>query len=431
MSSQRNTSILAVVTAVCAAGLAAVPPAGAAPAVSGQLLVGFEKGVSKDAQARILSAADARVAQRFGDVRGGRLALVRPRSGADTDKLRGRLEKDSDVAYAEPDFLQFASATKTPDDPYYGLDYALVDGSGDHDIDAPTAWGTRTGCAKVAVLDTGVDTDHPDLAPNVYKSEDKPSNGKDDDKNGYVDDTYGWNVIAGKGSGEDDNGHGTHVAGIVASRGNNANGNAGVCWSAKVLPVKFMNSKGKGSASDAIDGIQYAVKQGIKIINCSFGSSSKSDALHDAVDYAQDRGALLVVAAGNDGENIDKHPVYPASYTDSNILTVAASTSSDTLASFSNFGSEGVDVAAPGDQIFSTWLGGGYKVLSGTSMAAPYAAGVAAMLRKQESDATYGDLRYAIRHKVDKPPALENEVAYDGRLNAQKALAAIASLVDD
>ena len=237
-------------------------------------------------------------------------------------------------------------------------------------------------------------------------------------------------MIKGKGSGEDDNGHGTHVSGIVAGRGNNDVGVSGTCWSSKLLAVKFMNSKGKGSTSDAISGIDYAVKQGFKIINCSFGSSSKSSSLHDAVDYAQNHNTLLVVAAGNDSENIDKHPLYPASYTDSNILAVAASTSEDGLADFSNFGSTAVDVAAPGDSIYSTYLGGGYRTLSGTSMAAPYVAGVAAILRKQQSDATYGNLRYAIRHKVDKPPALNGKVAYDGRLNAEKALEAIASIVD-
>jgi thermitase len=430
MSFERNKSIAAALAVACTAGLMAASSASAAPAASGQLLVGFKKDVAKERQARVLSEAGGRIAQRFGAIRDGRLALVRPRSGTATDALRKRLARHPDVAYAEPDFFQFASAAKTPNDPYYTLDYALVDSPDDHDIDAPTAWGTRTGCAKVAVLDTGIDTDHPDLVANVYKSEDKPNNGKDDDKNGYVDDAYGYNAIAGKGSGQDDNGHGTHVAGIVASRGNNANGNSGICWSSKLVAVKFMNSRGKGSTSDAIEGIEYAVKKGLKIINCSFGSSSKSSALHDAVDYAQSHNALLVVAAGNDGKNIDKSPVYPASYTDSNILAVAASTSGDTLASFSNFGSEAVDVAAPGDDIFSTYMGGGYKVLSGTSMAAPYAAGLAAMLRKQESDASYGDLRYAVRHKVDKPPALSNKVAYDGRLNAQKALGAIGSLVD-
>jgi subtilisin family serine protease len=417
--------------AACAAALVSAAPASAqAPAASGRILVGFEKGVSTQRQQDILSAAGGRIGRRFAAIRGGRLAVVRPRSGSATDALRKRLRQTDGVAYAEPDFFLFESQEKTPDDPFYSLDYALVDSPQDHDIDAPSAWATRTGCAKVAILDTGIDTDHPDLAPNVYKSSDKPNNNKDDDKNGYVDDTYGWNVINGKGSGEDDNGHGTHVSGIVAGRGNNANGSAGICWSAQLVAVKFMNSKGKGSTSDAIDGIDYAVKNGAKIVNCSFGSSSKSSALHDAVDYAQDHNVLLVVAAGNDSENIDKNPIYPASYTDSNILAVAASTDEDTLADFSNYGSEGVDVAAPGDEIFSTYLGGGYKYLSGTSMAAPYAAGTAALLRKQEPDATYGNLRYAIRHKVDKPPALAGKVAYDGRLNVQKALAAIPGLVD-
>jgi subtilisin family serine protease len=392
-------------------------------------MVGFDKGVSKDRQTSVLSALDGRISQRFKSIRGGRLVVARPRSGKSTDALLKRLRRHPDVAYAEPDFLNFAS-TKAPNDPSYPLQYALVDGAADHDIDAPVAWGTRTSCAKVAVLDTGIDTDHPDLASNVYKSDDKPNNGKDDDKNGFVDDTYGYNAIKGKGSGEDDNGHGTHVAGIVGAHGNNALGVSGTCWSTKLVAVKFMDSKGKGSTSNAIEGIEYAVKKGLKIINCSFGSSSKSSSLHDAVDYAQDHGALLVVAAGNDGEDIDSSPTYPASFTDSNILAVAASTSTDTLASFSNYGKSNVDVAAPGENILSTYLGGGYKLLSGTSMASPYAAGVAALLRKQESDATYSDLRYAIRHKVDKPPALLNKVAYDGRLNAGGAMAAIPGLVD-
>ena len=414
----------ALALALCATAQAA------APAASGRLLVGFKKGVQSERQQQVLEALGGRISQRFRSIRGGRLAVVRPRSGRAIGALRKRLAGHADIAYAEPDYFQFTSADKTPDDPFYALQYALLDSPDDHDIDAPAAWGTRSSCAKVAILDTGIDTDHPDLAGNVYKSEDKPNNNKDDDKNGYVDDTYGYNTIKGKGSGEDDNGHGTHVSGIVAGRGNNDVGVSGTCWSSKLLAVKFMNSRGKGSTSDAIEGIEYAVKRGFKIINCSFGSSSKSSSLHDAVDFAQDHNALLVVAAGNDSENIDKHPLYPASYTDSNILAVAATTSDDTLASFSNYGSTAVDVAAPGDSIYSTYLGGGYRVLSGTSMAAPYTAGVAAILRKQESDATYGDLRYAIRHKVDKPPALNGKVAYDGRLNAEKALGAIHSLVD-
>ena len=421
----------AAALAVLVAGLLAAAPAQAAPpAAAGQLLVGFERGVTSERQEAVLSALQGRVAKRFGAIRGGRLVLVRPRSGRSTGALRKLLLRNPAVSYAEPDFFQFASQSRVPDDPFYPSEYALVNSPADYDIDAPGAWADRTGCAKVAILDTGLDTDHPDLKKNVFKSEDKPNNGKDDDKNGYVDDTYGLNVIKGKGSGEDDNGHGTHVSGIVGARGNNATGDTGVCWSTKLVPVKFMNSRGKGSTSNAIAGIQYAVKEGLKIINCSFGSSASSSALHDAVDHAQDKNALLVVAAGNDGENIEKNPIYPASYGDSNILAVAASTSSDTLASFSNFGSQSVDLAAPGDSIFSTYLGGGYRVLSGTSMAAPYVAGVAAMLRKQESGATYGELRKAVRSKVDKPPAFANKVVSDGRLNADRALGAIGSIVD-
>jgi subtilisin family serine protease len=420
---------LVLALALLACAIPAVAQAQSAPAAKNRLLVGFKAGVSNERQKDVLSTLQGRLAKRFSGIRGGRLTLVKPRGRLALGVLRRRLEQHPDVAYAEPDYFVFASA-KTPDDPFYPLQYALVDSPDDHDIDAPDAWGTRSGCAKVAILDTGIDTDHPDLEANVYKSGDKPNNNKDDDKNGFVDDTYGLDVIKGKGSGQDDNGHGTHVSGIVAGRGNNETGVSGVCWSSKLLAVKFMNSHGKGSTSNAIAGIQYAVKQGFKIINCSFGSSSKSSSLKDAVDYAQDHKVLLVVAAGNDSENIDKHPLYPASYGDSNILAVAATTSEDTLADFSNFGSTAVDVAAPGDNIYSTYLGGGYRTLSGTSMASPYAAGVAALLRKQEPDATYGNLRYAIRHKVDKPPALNGKVAYDGRLNAEKALAAIGSLVD-
>ena len=192
-----------------AALLVLAAPAGAAPpAVSGQLLVGFEDGVSRERQQRILATVDGRAARRFASVRGGRLAVVRPRSGRATDALLRRLRRIAGVAYAEPDFIHTASAPKTPDDPFYTLDYAIVESPEDHDIDAPEAWGTRTGCAKVAILDTGIDTDHPDLAANVPRSSDKPNNGKDDDKNGYVDDTYGWNAIKGKGSGQDDTGTG-------------------------------------------------------------------------------------------------------------------------------------------------------------------------------------------------------------------------------
>ena len=338
-----------------------------------------------------------------------------------TSVLRQRLLARPEVRYAEPDYLVAGSAT-FPNDPGFPDQYGLNEAS-DHDIDAPSAWTKRTNCSKVAVLDTGVDTNHPDLAPNLWhNTKETPDNGKDDDGNGYVDDAIGVDIIHGSGSAVDGDGHGTHVAGIVAGVGNNAIGVSGVCWTGSVMAVKFMNFRGKGSTSDASEAIRYAARMGAKVINASFGSSSKSHTLQDAVEYAQDKGVLIVVAAGNDGEDIDKHPVYPASFGNANILTVAASTRSDKLASFSNYGDEAVDVAAAGEDILSTYLGNRYATLSGTSMAAPLVAGMAGFLRAANPDASYKDVKTGLRQKVDKPSALKNKVLYDGRANLKKAL---------
>ena len=188
-----------------------------------------------------------------------------------------------------------------------------------------------------------------------------------------------------------------------------------------------MNSQGHGSMSNAVEGIEYAIKEGAKIINGSFGSSESSQALEDEIGTAEDKGVLIVVAAGNDSQDIDKTPSYPASYTNGNLLVVAASTDADGLASFSDFGSKNVDLAAPGDNILSTYLGGGYKVLSGTSMASPMTAGVAALLRARNSDASYSEIRKTIRSEVDLKPAFSGNTVSGGRLNTNKALLKIGS----
>jgi subtilisin family serine protease len=406
--------------------LLVLPPtahAAAGESVPNQLIVGFKSGTSSATQARVLDHLGGRRRRALSRIRA---AAINPRSGISLDRLRKRLQDDPNVRYVEPDFVM--RATKEPDDPQYDIQYALAE-PGTGSISAPPVWDSKSSCTKVGVLDTGVQTDHPDLVDTLYVNPaDKPDNNKDDDKNGWVDDNIGINLVAGKGDGEDDNGHGTHVSGIIAAKSNNGIGVSGTCWKGSIVPIKFMDSKGRGSTSDAADGIEYAIQRGLKIVNCSFGSSSKSSALQDAIDDAQDKGVLVVVAAGNDGVNIDKTPTYPASFTNSNILTVAASTSTDTLASFSNYGPDGVDVAAPGDNIRSTYLGSTYKNLDGTSMAAPYVAGAAALLKAVDSGATYSDLRTALRKKVDKPSALNGKVVYDGRLNLQKALDYIRSL---
>jgi thermitase len=412
----------AVVVLAVAAALAA-PAAGAAAAElhSQRLVVRFDEGVSSSEARKAVERHGGRVARRVGAIAG---AVVRARGDLASNVLLRRLRDDARVRYAERDFLVAASAQ--PDDPLYAAQYGLEQPSS-ADVAAPLAWDQQTTCSKLAVLDSGIDKDHPDLKPNVWVNDgEKKGNDKDDDDNGYVDDYYGADIIDGKGSAIDENGHGTHVAGIIGAAGNNAIGVSGLCWRTTIIAVKFLDARGRGGTADAVSAIQYAVRRGAKIVNCSFGSSSKSEALHDAVRYAKDKGALLVVAAGNDGDDLERKPAYPASFTDGNILTVAASTATDGLAGFSNYGATSVDLAAPGDAILSTLPGGGYGIKDGTSMAAPLVAAAAALLRKVDSELSFSELKAALRDRVDRGPAFSGRVVSGGRLNVRLALDAAA-----
>jgi subtilisin family serine protease len=408
----------AAMLVLAAAAVAAPAPAGAAGVVERQLIVGFSDTTSHERATALVAKAGGSIRRRLDGV--GAL-VVRPHTGLVTSALRARLREARGVRYAEPDYL-VATSDAVPDDPYYSRQSALQ--SSPNGISAPQAWATRTSCSLVAVLDSGTQYDHPDLKQNIWhNSKEKAGNGKDDDHNGYVDDYYGFNAEKGTGSGGDADGHGTHVAGIIGAKADNATGVSGACWTAKIMPVRFMNSKGKGATSDAVAGMAYAVHMHAKVINCSFGSSSKSSALEDEIAHAKSAGVLLVVAAGNDGESIESHPAYPAASTYGNILTVAATTSTGALASFSNFGSKSVDLAAPGDDIYSTYPTSAYKSLSGTSMAAPFVAGAAAMLRSQNSELTYSQLRTALKESVVADPALSGKTVTGGRLDLARALA--------
>src|SRR3954452_7600570 len=318
--------------------VAATAPAEAAPVYSDRVVVGLAPGVSSALEQRLAEHAGGRVQRRLGAIRG---VTVRPHPGVDAAVLVRRLRGDSRVRFAERDFLVRGSGV--PNDPLFANQYALDQTSG-RDVHAPETWDRSSACSKVAVLDSGVDKDHPDLRPNLWVNKnEKSGNGKDDDGNGFVDDYYGADAIDHKGSGLDENGHGTHVAGIIAAKGNNGVGVSGICWTASVMSVKFLDDRGRGGTADAVDAIDYAVREGAKVVNCSFGSSSKSTALQSAVAHAKEAGVLLVVAAGNDSEDIDKEPSYPAAFTDGNILTVAATTALDGLAGFSNYGAKAVD----------------------------------------------------------------------------------------
>jgi subtilisin family serine protease len=263
-------------------------------------------------------------------------------------------------------------------------------------VAAPRAWEITTGSVDVvvAVIDTGVDYNHPDLAQNIWVNPGEISaNGIDDDGNGYVDDIHGVNTsvwATNRADPLDDNKHGTHVAGTIGALHTNGIGVGGVSPHVTLLPIKFMDSSGSGRLSDAIAAIDYMidlkVNRGIniRVANNSWGGGAYSPALRNAIERARDAGIIFVVAAGNSGEDIDLFPAYPASYEVSNVLSVAAIDRNQNLASFSNYAAEAVDIAAPGAEVVSTLPNGEYGALSGTSMATPHVVGSLALLLANE-----------------------------------------------
>ena len=273
------------------------------------------------------------------------------------------------VARAEPDALQVEQWAFAPTSV----------------LDVPGAWELTQGAGvTVAVLDTGTKLDHPDLAPNVWTNfGEVPGNGLDDDHNGFVDDVHGVDLTtaAAQQRLDDDSGHGTHVAGIVAATANGT-GVVGVAPRARIMTVKVMDAHEVGTTGGVADGIRYAAANGARIINLSLEADADDPRLGDAIAAAGAAGALVVAAAGNHGRDIDARPSYPAAIPAPNLLAVAATTPQDgrDIASFSNYGALTVQLAAPGDQILSTAPVGGYQHLSGTSMAAPMVSGVAALV---------------------------------------------------
>ena len=390
-------------------------PRGQAPAVA-RLLVQFRQNTDEARREGIVRDSGGRLALRLRLVRA---LAVAPREGTSLEELRARLRASDRVQRVEDDGP--IAISKDANDPGVIEQYAIKQ-KADHDIDAPGAWTDRTSCAKVAVLDTGVQIDHPDLKKNLWENTKDPNNGRDDDSNGVVDDRYGGDIVDGKGSGDDKHGHGTHVAGVIGARGNNDRGIAGLCWSLKIVAVRVLDADGHGNWSREIAGIDYAIKAGAKVINASYGGPSGSEIVRDAIRRARDKGVLVVAAAGNFGDNADAKPVFPAAYPDDNILSVAATNSKDKLASFSNFGAQTVDLAAPGDHVASTFWKSDYAYMSGTSMAAPYVAAAAAMLRKHHSSWDFGDVSSRLRKSGDALKALKGKTKSGKRLNINSAL---------
>jgi len=271
------------------------------------------------------------------------------------------------------------AAAATHSDPDRSQQWAL---RGDGPMGAASAWARATaGAVTVAVVDTGVDLSHPDLAPNLWTNPGEiPGNGIDDDGDGFVDDVHGVNLLDGSGDPSDDNGHGTHIAGIVAARGDNGIGVTGVAWRARIMAVKVLDANAAGDMSTVASGVRYAVAHGARVVNVSLSGPRPGADILAAIDEARAAGVAVVAAAGNTSSDLDVTPAYPASLGEPNLVTVTASNRRGSLAPKASFGRASVELSAPGQDILSTARGGGYELRSGTSTAAAQVSGALALL---------------------------------------------------
>ncbi|WRH67211.1 MAG: S8 family peptidase [Planktothrix sp. GU0601_MAG3] len=344
---------------------------------------------------------------------------------------------------AQEDSAAITPLVTTPNDPLYTQLWGLNNtgqsgGKADADIDAPEAWDIQKGNPNlvIGVIDSGVNYKHPDLVGNIWTNPGEiAENGIDDDQNGYIDDTRGWDFGDNDNNPMDVQGHGTHVAGTIAAKGNNGVGVTGVAWNAKIMPLKLTPDGVQIiRTSNAIKAVEYSMAKGVKLTNNSWGVPAYSQALRNAIWFAgQQEGALFIAAAGNGGsnqigDNNDITPSYPASYNLPNIISVAATDSTDARASFSNYGAKTVDLGAPGSGILSTTITeAGYGLDSGTSMAAPHVTGAAALLWSQNPNLTAQQVKDKLMQTTDPIFALNGKTVSGGRLNINNALRSLVT----
>jgi len=329
------------------------------------IMVKFNASTTPSQSAADLATVGGRVVTQY--PAGPELVALPPWSNRDA--VLSQLKASADVSYAEADATVHADAAVIPNNPLFNQQWGMSY------VDAPSAWGVTTGSSSViiAVLDTGLDTRNPAFAGRLWTNP-NPGTG------GYRGDIHGWNFVSNNANILDNNGHGTHVTGILGATGNNGVGVAGINWQAKIMPLKVLDSQGNGSTDTAVSAVYYAVQHGAKVINASWGGDIFSQSMQDALNYADRAGVMFVTAAGNDSSNNDQFSTYPASFRTPNEMVVAAIDPGGNLADYSNYGITTVDIAAPGTNVLSTVLNNQYQQYTGTSMATPFVTGTAALL---------------------------------------------------
>jgi subtilisin family serine protease len=409
--------------------------------VPGEILVRYRSASTSFSRSLLNQQMGTSVLREFKTVKG--LQLLKLREGTTTTQALQTFKKSPEVLYAEPNYKVRAYAT--PNDTRYSELWGLHNtgqngGTVGADIHASEAWNLTTGSTNpvIAVIDTGIDYTHPDLATNIFQNTlDCNGNGVDDDGNGYIDDCHGINVIAGESDPWDNNGHGTHVAGTIGAVGNNANGVVGVNWTANIMACKFLDANGEGDTAGAIACLDYvaAMKdRGVHIVatNNSWGGGAYSQALSDAIDAQRQRGILFMAAAGNDGLDNEVLETYPCSYALPNILCVAATDNNDNPCYFSNYGRRNVHLGAPGQNILSTVPSfvdsSGYASFNGTSMATPHVTGLVSLVYSLYPGADWRAVKNRIVAGGDIKASMTATVS-GRRLNAYGALTCNNSIV--
>lgn len=349
------------------------------------------------------------------------------------ESAKAALAAQPGVEIVEPNYIYRVS--RVPNDPKFnelwGLKNSAQKGGREGiDVGAEQAWDVETGSKDViiAVIDTGVDYTHPDLKENIWTNEAELNGepGVDDDHNGYVDDIHGYDFVNKDGDPMDDHGHGSHCSGTIGAKGDDGSGIVGVNWNVRIMGVKFLSGDGSGTLEDAIKAIDYATSMGAQIESNSWGGGGFSELLKQSIERARDKNVLFVAAAGNEANDNDGSPSYPATYDLENVLSVAAIDSNGQLAYFSNYGKTTVHVAAPGVDVFSSvptkTNPDGYETWSGTSMATPHVSGIAGLIKAHFPESTYADIKQRIMSSARTLGSLRNKVVSSGVANAYYAL---------